>query len=226
MNRRKIALKILSILKKEYSMYQTPVSTYFQETTKDAFKVLISTILSARSRDSQTEKVSKELFKIAGTPEKLTKLNYTKLCKIIYSIGFYKIKSKRIKKASRFLLEHYNGKVPKTREELLKIPGVGRKVANIVLAECFNVAAIAVDVHQNRLPNRMGFIKTKNPLETEKELMKIYPKVKWSKLNRYFVVHGQNICLPISPKCGICKVEKYCKKIGVKNHRQIIVNKP
>jgi len=219
MDRRKTALKILNILKEEYPMYQTPVSTYFRETTKNPFKVLISTILSARAKDSQTERVSKFLFKIADTPQKLSKLDHDTLCKILYSIGFYRTKAKRIKEASKFLLENYNGKVPKTREELIKIPGVGRKVANIVLAECFNLSVIAVDVHQHRIPNRMGLIRTKNPLETEKELMEIYPKKEWNKLNRCFVVHGQNICLPISPKCSLCKVETYCKKIGVKIHR-------
>ncbi len=213
------ALKILEILKKEYPKYTKPVATFFQDTTKDPFKVLISTILSPRAKDIQTEKVSKELFKIADNPKKLVNLERKKLEKIIYSIGFYKIKSKRVKDASNYLIENHNGKVPKTLEELIKIPGVGRKVANIVLAECFNKDCIAVDVHQHRLPNRMGLIKTKDPLETEKALMKLYPKKEWRTLNRYFVVHGQNVCLPISPKCSICPINKYCDKIGVNSNR-------
>ncbi len=219
MNKEDTALKILKILKKEYPKYKKPVATYFQETTKDPFKVLISTILSPRAKDKQTEKVSRGLFKIADTPEKLLKISYNDLQKIIYSIGFYKIKSKRIKQASKYLLENHNGKVPNKFEDLIKIPGVGRKVANIILAECFNQDKIAVDVHQHRLPNRIGLIKTRNPIETEKALMKIYPMKEWKTLNRYFVVFGQNVCLPISPKCSICPVNKYCSKLGVKHSR-------
>ena len=219
MDTRERAIKILKILQKEFNKYQTPVATYFQETTRDPFKVLISTILSARAKDTQTEKVSKELFKIADNAETLAKLDEKVLRKIIYSIGFYKIKAQRIKKASQFLLENYNGKVPDKLEGLLKIHGVGRKVAAIVLSECFGESIIAVDVHMNRLPNRMGLIKTKNPLETEKALMKMYPKKEWKTLNKYFVVHGQNVCVPISPRCSICHIEKYCEKVGVKNRR-------
>jgi len=219
MDTRERAIKILKILKKEYRKYQTPVATYFQDTTKNPFKVLISTILSARAKDIQTEKVSKELFKIADSAEKLAKLDENVLCKVIYSIGFYKIKAQRIKKASQFLLENYNGKVPDKLEGLLKIPGVGRKVASIVLSECFGESVIAVDVHMNRLPNRMGLIKTKNTLETEKALMKIYPKKEWKTLNKYFVVYGQNVCVPISPKCSICPISKLCPKVGVKKSR-------
>jgi len=213
------ALKILKILKKEYSKYQTPVSTYFQNTTKDPFKVLISTILSARAKDIQTEKVSKELFKITNTPQKIAKLNNKKLQKIIYSIGFYKTKSKRVKEASQYLIKNHNGKVPNTLEELMKIPGVGRKVANIILAECFNIPAIAVDTHCMTLANRLGFVKGRNPLKIEKSLENLFPKNQWRYINRSIVVHGQNICTPMSPKCSICPISQLCPKIGVKKSR-------
>ena len=213
------ALEILKILTEEYPKYQKPVSTYFQETTNDPFKVLISTILSPRAKDTQTEKVSKELFKFADTPQKLVKIENKKLEKIIYSIGFYKIKTRRIKQASQYLIDYYGSKVPKTLEELLKIPGVGRKVANIILAECFNIPSIAVDIHVFRISNRIGLMKTKTPYETELKLMKIFPKNEWKNINRALVVHGQNICLPISPKCSLCQIEKYCERKGVKNSR-------
>ena len=215
----KKALKILKILKEQYPKYQTPVSTYFQETTKDSFKVLISTILSPRAKDTQTEKVSKELFKIADTPEKIVNLEIKTLQKIIYSIGFYKVKSKRVKQAAKFLIENFNGKVPDIFEDLIKIPGVGRKVANIILAECFNIPAIGVDIHVFRISNRLGLTKSKNPLETEKQLMKLFPENEWKNINRALVVHGQNICSPISPKCSLCQIEKYCEKINVNNSR-------
>ncbi len=219
MNKNKKALIILSILKKEYQKYQRPVSTYFQETTNDPFKVLISTILSARARDAQTEKVSKELFKIADTPQKITKLDIKKLQKIIYTIGFYKTKSKRVQEASKYLIKNHHSKVPQTFEELIKIPGVGRKVANIILAECFGKNVIPVDIHQFRIPNRIGLIQTKNSLETEEALMKIFPKKEWKTLNRYFVAFGQNVCLPISPKCSSCPINNYCQRRGVTRSR-------
>jgi len=211
MEKKKKALKILEILKKEYPKYNKPVSTFFQDTTKNPFKVLISTILSPRARDIQTEKVSKALFKISDTPEKIIKLNQKQLEKILYSIGFYKIKSKRVKQASEFLLNNFQGRVPDTLEELIKIPGVGRKVANIILAECFNKETIAVDVHVHRISNRLGLVKTISPLQTEFALQKLFPKAEWKNLNRNLVVHGQNICLPVKPKCSICPVKKYCK---------------
>ncbi len=217
MNKKEAAIRILKILKKEYPRYPKPVSTYFQESTNNPFKVLISTVLSPRAKDSQTEKVSKELFKIADTPEKLVNLTDKQLQKVIYSIGFYKEKSKRVKQASEYLLDHYGGNVPDRLEDLLKIPGVGRKVANIVLAECFGKPAIAIDIHCFRVPNRIGIIKTKDPLGTEKALMKLYPIKEWKNINRYFVVHGQNVCLPLSPKCSACKIEGLCQKVGVKN---------
>jgi len=218
-NKKQKALKILKILKKEYPRHPEPVSTYFQNKTKDSFKVLISTILSPRAKDTQTEKVSKELFKIAPTPEKIIKLQDKQLQKIIYSIGFYKIKSKRVKQASKFLIENFKGKVPDTLEELIKIPGVGRKVANIVLAECFNKPAIAVDIHVFRISNRLGLTKSKKPIDTEKALENIFPKNEWKNINRALVVHGQNICLPISPICSKCKIENYCNKIDVTKKR-------
>ena len=208
-NNKEKAIKILEILKKEYPNYKKPVSTYFQDETNNPFKVLISTILSPRARDIQTERISLNLFKIADTPEQIINLEKKQLEKIIYSIGFYKIKSKRVKQASEYLIKNHKSKMPKTLEELIKIPGVGRKVANIILAESFNIPAIAVDVHVHRVSNRLGIIKTKNPEQTEKALEQIYPKSEWKNINKNLVVHGQNICLK-NPKCNICKISLYC----------------
>ena len=220
MNKTETAQRILNILKKEYPKYQTPVSTYFQEKTKNPFKVLIATILSPRAKDTQTEKVAKELFKHADTPQKIAQYELKKLEKIIYSIGFYKTKSKRVKDASQYLLEYHNGAVPQTREELMKIPGVGRKVANIILAECFGKACIAIDTHCMTFANRMGFVKGRNPLNVEKTLENLFPKDQWRNINRFIVAHGQNVCLPLSPKCNVCPIEEYCKKVGVKQYHK------
>ncbi len=210
---------IISILKEVYERSPRPIATYFQETTHNPFKVLISTILSPRARDSQTEKISKELFNVADTPEKLSKLSLKEIETIIYSIGFYHSKAKRVQGASKLLIEKFNSNVPNSLEELLKIPGVGRKVANIILAECYNQEVIAVDIHTLRIPNRLGLIKTKTPLETEKELMKLFPKSQWKYINRYLVAFGQNVCLPMSPKCSQCPINRYCAKQGVNRSR-------
>ena len=210
---------IIPKIKEVYKTVPRPVATFFQENTKDPFKVLISTILSPRAKDTQTEKISKELFEVADTPEKLANLPITKIEKIIYSIGFYHSKAKRVKEASEMLVKKHSSKVPETLNELIELPGVGRKVANIILAECFNKDVIAVDIHCHRIPNRWGLIKTKDPYETEQELEKVLQKTQWKYINRYLVAFGQNICLPISPKCSKCPIEKYCKKIDVKNSR-------
>ena len=210
---------IIPKIKEVYKIVPRPVATFFQENTKDPFKVLISTILSPRAKDQQTEKISLKLFKVADTPEKLSNLTLKEIEKIIYSIGFYHSKAKRVKEASKMLIEKHNSKVPETLNELIELPGVGRKVANIILAECFNKDVIAVDIHCHRIPNRWGLIKTKDPYETEQELEKVLQKTQWKYINRYLVAFGQNICLPISPKCSKCPIEKYCKKIDVKTSR-------
>lgn len=210
MDKKRKALIILKILKKEYEKYQKPVSTSIQERTKDPFKVLIATILSARARDIQTEKICNELFKHADKADKLAKISLNKLQKIIKSIGFYREKSKRIKNAAQYLLDNHEGEVPNNFDDLIKIPGVGRKTANVFLAEVHNFNVIGVDVHCHRVPNRIGLIKTKKPIETEKALEKLFPRNEWKNVNRAFVSHGQNVCRPIRPLCFKCPIEKYC----------------
>lgn len=218
MNQKELKI-VLSKIEGVYENSPRPVATYFQETTQDPFKVLISTMLSPRARDSQTERVAKELFKVADTPEKLSRLSLKEIETIVYSIGFYKTKAKRIKNAAKIVIEQFKGKVPSTLEELLEIQGVGRKVANIILAECYGQDSIGVDVHTLRIPNRLGLIKTKTPLETEKQLMQVIPKDQIRYINRYLVAFGQNICLPLSPLCSRCPIEKYCPKLGVTKKR-------
>jgi endonuclease III len=185
----------------------------------DPFKVLVACLLSLRARDETTEKISKELFKIADTPEKLIKIPDKKLEKIIFSTGHYKKKTQTLKSVSKELIERFNSRVPHNKQDLLSIKGIGPKTANIVLNFAYNQPTLPIDTHCHRIPNRLGWIKTKNPELTEIELMKILPKKYWKEFNAIFVLFGRTICLPISPKCSICPVNKYCEKINVLRSR-------
>lgn len=207
--------KIFSVLEKEVPKYNVPIVNLIKVQTKDKFKILISTILSARTKDEVTWKASQGLFKVANNAKKLDKLSEIEIQKLIFPVGFYKIKAKHIKETAKLILENKN-KIPVTLNDLLSLPGVGRKTANLYLAVALEKDAICVDTHVHRISNRLGWIKTKSPLETEKALQKILPKKYWKKINFYFVSHGQNICKPISPKCPICKIEGFCEKTGVK----------
>ena len=149
----------------------------------------------------------------------MSKLKEKQIQKLIYPVGFYRVKSKRIKEISKVLIKDCNGKVPSDMDELLKLKGVGRKTANIVLVFGFNKNALPIDIHCHRIPNRLGWIKTKTPEQTEMELKKILPKKYWIDFNNIFVVFGQNICVPVSPFCSKCPIYDYCPRIGVKKHR-------
>lgn len=186
---------------------------------KNPYKILISCILSQRTKDEITEKITNELFKIVNTPEDLLRLSDSELEKILYSIGFYKVKAKRIKDVSNILIKNYNSKVPNSFDQLIKLPGVGRKTANIVITKGFNKKSIAVDTHVHRISNRLGLVKSKKPEDTEIKLKEIIPKRYWIELNDYLVNFGKNICTPISPRCSICPIQSYCKKVGVKKFR-------
>ena len=185
----------------------------FSFTSHDPFKVLITTILSQRTKDKNTALASSRLFKIISSPEDVLKINPEVIEEAIKSSGFYKIKTKRIINICKQLLENYNGKVPSSIEKLLKFEGVGRKTANAVLSFAFNKPAIVVDTHVHRISNRLGLIKSKTPDQTEAELRKILPLRYWSLINKLFVVHGQKICRPINPKCNECPLKKYCAQI-------------
>lgn len=183
------------------------------------FRTLITTLLSQRARDDQVIPVAKKLFKHANSPFAMLQIPTYKLQKFIKSAGKYRQNSKRIKQICKILVSKYNGKVPDSEEELLLLPGVGRKTANIVLVRAFGKDTIAVDTHVHRIANRLGWIKTKEPEETEKALQKIVPKKYWRSVNRIFVRHGQTICTPQSPFCSKCLIHKFCKKIRVKRSR-------
>ncbi|MBD3252720.1 endonuclease III [Candidatus Pacearchaeota archaeon] len=185
----------------------------------NAFKILIACLLSLRTRDDTTESVSEKLFKIADTPEAISKIPLKKLEKIIYSSGHYKKKAKTLKYVSRELINKFNGKVPNVKEDLLSIKGIGPKTANIVLNFAYQQPTLPIDTHCHRIPNRLGWIKTKTPEQTEIALEKILPKKYWKEFNAIFVLFGKTICQPVSPLCNQCPVNKYCEKIGVTSNR-------
>jgi endonuclease-3 len=209
------------IMEKLKEIYPSTEMTTLNRMRKkpDAFKVLISCLLSLRARDENTEKVSKKLFEVANTPQEIIKIPVEKLEKIIFSSGHYKKKARVLQSVSNELITRFNSKVPNKKEDLLSIKGVGPKTANIVLAFAFNQLVLPIDTHCHRIPNRLGWIKTKTPEKTEKELEKILPKIYWADFNAIFVQFGRDICQPISPKCSICSINKYCKKIGVEKSR-------
>jgi len=179
---------------------------------QDPFKILISTILSARTRDSNTRIATERLFSKYNTPKLIANADIEKLQDLIRASGFYNVKAARIKDVSKILIEDHNGIVPDNFEELINLPGVGPKTANCVLVYAFKIPAIPVDTHVHRIPNRLGWIKTKTPEKTEDALKSIIPKSLWLKLNRLFVRFGQEICLPIRPKCDTCPLRENCPK--------------
>jgi len=210
--------KVISILKKVYPTHDKTTLNRMRD-NPEAFRILISCLLSLRTQDKNTEIASRKLFEVADTPEKILKLPTEKLEKLIFSSGYYKNKARTIKHVSEIILKDYNGKVPDTREELESIKGIGPKTANIVLAFAFGKNVLPIDTHCHRIPNRLGWVKTKTPVQTEIELGKILPEKYWKDFNGIFVQFGKTICVPISPKCSECPISKYCPKIGVGKRR-------
>jgi len=216
MNKEEIE-KELKLIFKRYPGSKTTLNLL--RVKPDAFRILISCLLSLRTRDENTKKASDKLFKVADTPEKLAKLSIKKIENLVFSSGYYKHKAEVIKNVSKKLLRDFGGEVPKDKESLLSFKGVGPKTANIVLSFAFNKKVLPIDIHCHRIPNRIGWIKTKTPEQTEIELGKILPKKYWSNFNSAFVQFGREICQPISPKCSECPIRKYCKRVGVNRSR-------
>ncbi len=203
--------KIVEILKKA----NQPQSEFVKlmDSFNDPFLVLIACILSLRTNDKTTYPATLRMLKFGRTPAAFAQINLGDLAKAIYPVGFYKNKAEQIIELSKILVEKYDSKVPDTIEELIKFKGVGRKTANLVIARGFNKPAICVDVHVHRIFNRLGYVKTKTPEETEFALRKKLPKEYWIEINTLIVTHGQNVCKPINPKCSECPIEKYCAKL-------------
>lgn len=183
--------------------------------TRDPFHVLLGGILSHRTKDTTTHEVLKRLRQVVRKPEDLLAFSQEDLARLIYPVGFYREKAKRLQDVACILLKRHGGKVPETEEELLALPGVGRKTANLVLSLAFGKPAICVDTHVHRITNRWGLVTTKTPEETEGELKKILPQDLWGKINRILVLFGQNVCLPRNPRCSQCPIARYCAQRGV-----------
>ncbi|HXV65612.1 MAG TPA: endonuclease III [Nitrosopumilaceae archaeon] len=206
---------ILSGMIKTMNSVKPPRMTALRELheaeTGDPFIILIGTILSARTKDENTTKVVKKLFLKYKSAKELSKAKIKDVEKTIRSIGFYHVKAKRIIDVANIINSKYKGKVPSSLDDLIQLPGVGRKTANCVLVYAYDKPAIPVDIHVHRISNRLGLVNTKTPEETELELMKKIQKKYWLEINDTFVMYGQNICKPITPLCGVCKIKNRCK---------------
>ena len=209
---------VLSGVKKAVRGFRTPSVTVISHKS-DPFGVLVSCIISLRTRDEVTELASARLFKLAKTPAQVNNLSNAKIEKAIYPAAFFRNKAQSLKEMCRDLVENYEGKVPDNLGELLKLKGVGRKTANLTLILGHNKPGICVDIHVHRISNRWGYVKTKSPDETEMILRNKLPQRYWKSYNDLLVTFGQNICKPISPFCGSCAIADSCPKIGVTTTR-------
>ena len=205
----------IRILRREVPKWETPIVTLMAETYGSPFRVLISCILSLRTQDSTTAQASHRLFALADTPGKMGNLTAKTIEKAIFPVGFYRTKAKAIREICKILLRDYSGTVPNDIDELLKFKGVGRKTANLVVTLGYQKPGICVDTHVHRISNRWGYIRTKNPHETEFALREKLPKQYWIEYNDLLVSFGQHLCRPISPLCSRCPVRKYCDRVGV-----------
>jgi len=210
--------KAFNILRRMVSAWQEPIVGRIAR-EHEPYKVLISTILSLRTKDSTTDAASRKLFLIADRPDKMIKLSIAEIEKAIFPVGFYHTKAKNIIEASGIIMDRYHGKVPDTLDERLKLPGVGRKTANLVLILGFDKMGICVDTHVHRITNRWGYVKTKNPDETEMALREKLPRKYWKEINNLLVPYGQNLCMPVSPFCSKCRIASFCEKISVSRSR-------
>jgi len=207
--------RFVTTIEANYLDWNAPVITLISQKGATPFEILVSTILSLRTKDEVTAEASARLFSVARTPLEILKTDEATLRQLIYPVGFYPTKAKRLKEISRILIEQHHSEVPDTIEELLKLPGVGRKTANLVLVEGFHQSAICVDTHVHRISNRIGYVKTANPDKTEFALRKKLPKRYWVKYNELLVAFGQTICRPVSPFCTKCPVNAMCARVGV-----------
>jgi endonuclease III len=211
--------KIYKILKREFKKWKVPVIELIDIQTNDPFKVLLATILSARTKDEVTMKAAQRLFKKISTPKELSSLTQAQIEKLIYPVGFYKTKAKHLKLLPKILKSEFNNILPDEVEPLTKLPGVGRKTANLVVAAGFHKPAICVDTHVHKITNRLGYVNTKNPYETEMALRKKLPQKYWIEFNMFLVAFGQHLCKPISPFCSKCPIKQHCNQINVKTSR-------
>jgi endonuclease-3 len=191
-----------------------------EEQSEDPFQILIATLLSARTQDATTHAASTRLFKRARTPRAMAKLSVKELEELIYPVSFYRNKARHVQACCDMLVDRFCGRVPGTLEELVTLPGVGRKTANLVLILAFKSARnICVDTHVHRIANRLGWVKTRDPEETERALYQATAQRWWPLINLYLVTWGQNVCRPVFPRCGDCAIADECPRIGVMRRR-------
>ena len=209
--------RVMRILARAIDHHELPaVEKIANESQEDPFEVLISTLLSAQTRDPVTAAASARLFGVARTPRTMAKLTRAQIQKLIYPVSFYRHKAKHVKETCRILVEEYNGRVPGTMEQLLTLPGVGRKTANLVLILSFkSLKNICVDTHVHRISNRLGWVTTRTPEETEQSLYRATESRWWPYINLYLVTWGQNVCKPVYPRCGACDIREHCARVGV-----------
>ena len=208
---------VMRALAREIDGLELPAVEKISEASQeDPFQVLIGTLLSARTQDATTAAASGRLFAAARTPQSMAELTVKRIEKLIYPVSFYRNKARHVKAACRMLVDRFAGRVPATMEELLMLPGVGRKTANLVLILAFDSARnICVDTHVHRIANRLGWVRTKTPEETEQALYSATDPRWWPLINLYLVTWGQNVCRPVYPRCGACAIARLCPRIGV-----------
>jgi endonuclease III len=212
--------KALAILRKEIKKWKVPAVGVIADGAVDRpFETLISTILSLRTKDAVTEAASRRLLSRASTPDVLASLEISEIEHLIFPVGFYHTKAKHLVETCRILADRFGGRVPRSLEELLTLPGVGRKTANLVITIGFGDYGICVDTHVHRISNLWGFVRTKTPDDTEFALREVLPRRHWKTYNDILVTFGQNLCLPVSPWCSKCPVAKYCPRLGLKRSR-------
>lgn len=209
----------IRVLRREVRQWQEPVVGVVAKESRDPFRILIACVLSLRTKDRTTAEASQRLFSLASTPSAMLNLSSAKIQQAIYPVGFYRVKSKQIHEICRRLLTVYGGRVPDSIDDLLTLPGVGRKTANLVVTIGYNKPGICVDIHVHRISNRWGYVKTKTPEQTEQALCRKLPAKYWMTYNDLLVPFGQNICQPVSPWCSRCPVLKYCDRVGVVRSR-------
>jgi endonuclease-3 len=210
---------VLRLVEEEVRKHELPIVTLVAQVDGSPFKVLISTMLSLRTKDAVTAAACKRLFAVADTPRAIAKLSERQVATLIYPVGFTPTKAKAIKETCRIILAEHDGNVPDDIDTLCTLPGVGRKTANLVLTLGFKKEAMCVDTHVHRISNIWGYVKTKNPLETEMALRAKLPKRYWMSYNDLLVSFGQHQCIPASPKCTTCPVKDLCPRIGVTRSR-------
>ncbi|MGD0280316.1 MAG: endonuclease III [Smithella sp.] len=206
---------VIKVLKKELEVGSMPIVSHLAENQRDPFVILISTLLSLRTKDEVTAVATEKLFELASTPDEMLKISLNKIAETIYPVGFYRVKARNIHHACRELIERFSSKVPDSIDDLLSIKGVGRKTANLVVSLAYGKDAICVDTHVHRISNRLGYVKTKTPEETEFALQKKLPRRHWIIYNTIMVAFGRKTCKPVSPLCSRCPINKYCNRTGV-----------